>query len=262
MRTYLKQWAIGPAVLLLLSLVGAPALAYDDEDPWEGLNRKVFAVNEFGDRWVVRPVARAYVAVTPRALRRGVTNVFSNIGEVPSALNGLLQAKPGHAGNSTGRFVVNSTVGLAGIFDVARHVGLERRDREDFGQTLAVWGTGQGPYMVLPVLGPSTLRDTLALPVEWYTDPITYIDHTRTRNSTVVYSYFHARAGLLDIEKAISGDRYTFIRDAYLQRRHFLIHDGEVEDDFGAGFDDFGDYGDYGDYDDFGDEDDPDEFDF
>jgi phospholipid-binding lipoprotein MlaA len=169
---------------------------------------------------------------------------------VPSALNGALQGKGSHAGHSTGRFLVNSTLGVVGVFDVAKYMGLERRDPEDFGQTLAVWGVGQGNYVVLPFLGPSTLRDTFAEPVGWYMDPVTYISHVRTRNSAVVLDKVNDRSRLLDFEKSINGDRYTFFRDAYLQRRDYLIHDGKVEDDFGADFES-GDYGDYGDSNDF-----------
>jgi phospholipid-binding lipoprotein MlaA len=225
-------------LLLGLSLSVASASADDDLDPWEDFNRKVFAFNEFGDRWVLKPIAQTYVFITPRFLRRGITNVFSNVLEVPSALNGALQGKGGHAGNSTGRFLINSTLGVAGLFDVAQHMGLERRDREDFGQTHAVWGVGQGNYVVLPFLGPSTVRDSFALPVEWYTDPVVYISHTRTRNQAVGVGIVNDRANLMDLEKHISGDRYTFIRDAYLQRRRSLVYDGrppreryDLEDD-------------------------------
>jgi len=141
--------------------------------------------------------------------------------------------------------VVNSTLGLAGIFDVAQHMGLRPSDGEDFGQTLAVWGVAQGPYVVLPFMGPTTIRDGFAIPVDIYSDPRTYVDHVPTRNTITALSLLDARAGLLDLEKHITGDRYTFIRDAYLQRRNFLINDGEVEDNFGfdeefEGYDDYG----------------------
>jgi phospholipid-binding lipoprotein MlaA len=233
-----------------LALASGPAWADENVDPWESFNRKVFAFNETADRFVLRPATSAYRFVTPRFVQRGVSNAFSNVMDVPSAVNGLLQGKPRSAGRDLGRFVINSTLGVAGLWDVAQHMGLESRDQEDFGQTLAVWGVNQGPYLVLPFLGPSTLRDTVALPVDWATDPLLYIDHTRTRYSAVALYQVDRRSQLMELEEHVIGDRYVFIRDAYLQRREYLIHDGEVEDDFGGDFDDYGDYGDYGDYDD------------
>lgn len=169
----------------------------------------------------------------PDPLEQGVTNVFSNVGEVPSVINSVLQGNVKGAAQNTGRLLVNSTVGIGGLFDVAKHMNLPDRGGEDFGQTLAVWGVGQGPYLVLPLLGPSTLRDTFGKPVDWYTDPITYIDHDLTRYEVRAVAILDARAALLDIEKNITGDRYIFIRDVYLQRRDYLINNGEVEDDFG-----------------------------
>lgn len=236
---------------LMIALVSAPAWAQDDLDPWEDFNRKVFAFNETADRYVLRPVASGYRFVTPRVVRRGVTNVFNNIKDVPSAFNGLLQGKPGSAGRDLGRFLINSTVGVAGLWDAAHYMGLESRGREDFGQTLAVWGFSDGPYLMLPFLGPSTLRDTVGLPVDWATDPLLYIDDTWTRYGVVAFYNINRRSELIELEEHIIGDRYVFFRDAYLQHREYLIHDGEVEDDFGG---DYGDYGDYG-YDDYGTED-------
>lgn len=236
---------------LMVALVSAPAWAQDDLDPWEGFNRKVFAFNETADRYVLRPVASGYRFITPRVVRRGVTNVFNNIKDVPSAFNGLLQGKPGSAGRDLGRFLINSTVGVAGLWDAAHYMGLESRGREDFGQTLAVWGFSDGPYLMLPFLGPSTLRDTVGLPVDWATDPLLYIDDTWTRYGVVAFYNINRRSELIELEEHIIGDRYVFFRDAYLQHREYLIHDGEVEDDFGG---DYGDYGDYG-YDDYGTED-------
>jgi phospholipid-binding lipoprotein MlaA len=159
--------------------------------------------------------------------------VFSNVLEVPSALNGVLQGNFSGAAHDTGRLLVNTTLGLGGIMDVAQHMGLQAREAEDFGQTLAVWGVKSGPYVVLPLLGPSTLRDTVATPVDWYSDPKTYIDHVPTRNTTRAASVLDTRANLLPLEKNVTGDKYLFIRDAYLQHRDFLIKNGEVEDSFG-----------------------------
>lgn len=203
-------------------------------DPWEGFNRSMFTFNLKADRYLLKPFAKAYVKVTPSFFRRGVNNVFSNVMEVPSALNGLLQGNFSGAAQDTGRLLVNTTLGLGGLLDVAQYMGLKSRQGEDFGQTLAVWGVGSGPYVVLPILGPSTLRDSLATPVDWYADPKTYIDHVPTRNTVRGLSVLNTRANLFPLEKSITGDKYIFMRDAYLQNRDFLIKNGEVEDSFGS----------------------------
>ncbi len=214
------------------------ALAQEPEttnvDPWQGFNRTVFSFNLKADRYFLKPLAKAYVRLTPSFFRQGVTNVFSNVLEVPSALNGVLQGKLATAAHSSGRLLVNTTLGVVGLFDVAQHMGLQGGGGEDFGQTLATWGVGQGPYLMLPFLGPSTLRDTLALPVDWVTDPKAYIDHVPTSNTVRGTSLVNTRAGFLQLEKSITGDKYVFIRDVYLQRRTYLINDGVVEDSFGA----------------------------
>jgi phospholipid-binding lipoprotein MlaA len=154
--------------------------------------------------------------------------------EVPSILNGLLQGNIPSAAHDTGRLLVNTTLGIAGLFDVAQHMGLKDSNSEDFGQTLAVWGVKSGPYVVLPFLGPSTLRDTTSLPVDWYTDPKTYIEHVPTRNTVSGVSVLNTRANFLPLEKNVTGDKYTFIRDVYLQHREFMIKNGKVEDSFGT----------------------------
>jgi phospholipid-binding lipoprotein MlaA len=244
MNQYLKQISRLMA-LYLLGASASVALANEEADPWQGYNRAMFSFNDFVDRYTLKPLAKGYVFVTPRIVRKGVSNVFNNVGEVPTIINGILQGKPGRATKDTGRLLVNTTIGLAGIFDVAQHMGLKSGGGEDFGQTLGVWGVKQGPYVVLPFLGPSTLRDVAAKPADWYTDPRAYIDHQRTKNVIFGVYLLDMRAGVLDLERHITGDRYTFVRDAYLQRRQFLITDGEVEDDFGAE-DDFGSEEDYG----------------
>lgn len=240
------------ALVLALCLTLAQAVSAQEEqapvDPWEGLNRKVFAFNETADRWVLRPVAKGYRKITPDPVERGVSNFFSNLAEVRNVLNSVLQGKWKQAGNDTGRFLVNSTLGVAGIFDVARHMNLPRSEGEDFGQTLAVWGVPSGPYVVLPFLGPSNLRDTVGVPVDWVVNPMDEIDEVRVRNTLRAMSFVNVRAELLDAESFVSGDRYVFFREVYLQRRNYLINDGQVEDDF----DDFGDFGDDDYYDDDG----------
>lgn len=211
---------------------GSPA------DPWEKFNRAMFRLNDGADRLLLKPLAKGYTRVTPAFFRQGVSNVLANIEEVPSTLNGILQGDLGGAAHDTGRFLVNSTLGLAGILDVAQYMNLKSDGAEDFGQTLAVWGVGSGPYLVLPFMGPSTLRDTTAMPVDWYTDPTTYIDHIATKNTVKATSLVSTRADLLPLEKSLSGDKYVFIREVYLQRRNFLVNNGVVEDSFGEDIED------------------------
>lgn len=200
------------------------------DDPWEGFNRRVFAFNDALDRAVLRPVARGYRAVTPQPLQTGVGNVFSNLGEPRTALNSVLQGKFGNAGIATARFLINTSVGIGGLWDFATHMEITGRE-EDFGQTLGVWGVGEGPYLVLPLLGPSTVRDTGGLPVDVYTYPLTYVEDDAVRIGLTALRVVDDRAGLLDQEELIRGDRYSFIRDAWLQRRRFEVSDGELEED-------------------------------
>ncbi len=214
-----------------------------DKDPWEGFNRKIFVFNDTLDTWFLKPVAKGYRFVTPDPLETGVSNFFSNLLEIRNVLNDVLQWKWGQAGNDTGRFLVNSTVGIVGLIDVAQYIGMPRSAGEDFGQTLAVWGVGQGNFVVLPFFGASTFRDAAGMPVNTLVSPISYVDHVPTRNTLYGTSLVDTRAQLLSAEELISGDKYVFLRDAYLQRREFLINDGVVEDDFGADFgDDFDEF--------------------
>ncbi|BFM06598.1 MlaA family lipoprotein [Halioxenophilus aromaticivorans] len=215
-----------------------PSAAAPEEknrDPWEGFNRSMYRFNDALDRAILKPAAKGYKFVTPDPVEKGVSNVFSNLGEVSTILNSMLQWKWKSAAHSTGRFVVNSTLGIVGILDVAGHVGLEKRPGEDFGQTLATWGVGSGPFLVLPFFGPSTVRDGFGTVVDWYSDPVTYADlHSDTRWAIRGVRLVDQRARLLEVEELMSGDRYSFIRDAYLQNRDYLIKDGQVEDDFGG----------------------------
>lgn len=195
---------------LALSLGSAQAIAEPKADPWEGYNRAAFAFNDVTDRFLLRPLAKGYVFITPKFVRKGVDNAINNVMEVPTILNDVLQGKGKAAVKDTGRLVVNSTLGLAGLFDVAKHMGMQASEGEDFGQTLAVWGVGQGPYIVLPFLGPSTLRDGFAIPVDIYSDPRTYVDHVSTRNTISGVSLLNTRANLLDLEQHITGDRSVY----------------------------------------------------
>ena len=232
-------------VALLAVSGGAYAQEAKEQDPWEGFNRAMFTFNDTLDGYVLKPVAKGYKAVTPDFAEKGVSNFFGNLLEIRNVLNDVLQWKWGQAGNDSGRFLINTTLGIGGLFDVAKHMKLPKSEGEDFGQTLAVWGLGSGPYLVLPFLGPSSVRDGAGLPLDWSADPISYIDHVPTRNSTRAFKFVVDRADLLTAEEFISGDRYIFIREAYLQRRNYLINDGEIDDPFAAdpfsaGFDEEG----------------------
>lgn len=154
--------------------------APDPADPWEGFNRKVFVFNDVLDRYALKPVATGYRTITPDPLQQGVGNFFSNLGEIRTTLNSLLQGKPANAGRSTSRFLVNSTMGFGGLFDIASRMDVEADD-EDFGQTLATWGWQDSRYLVLPLLGPSTLRDTSGLPADMAAYPVTYVEDDAVR---------------------------------------------------------------------------------
>lgn len=199
-------------------------------DPWEGFNRKVFAFNDVLDRYALRPAAQGYDYITPDPLQKGVSNFFDNLGEIHTTFNSLLQGKPRNAGISSTRFLMNSTFGLAGLLDPATHAGFIVDD-EDFGQTLAVWGVPEGPYLVLPFYGPSTVRTAASLPVDYYTYPLTYVEDDTVRYTLRGLEVLDARSQLLDQEELLRGDRYSFIRDAWLQRLRFEVNDGEMEDD-------------------------------
>ncbi len=203
----------------------------ENEDPWETLNRKIFRFNDTVDRWTLKPIAKGYQKITPDVVEDGVHNFFRNIGETHNLANNVLQFKLRDAGIDTARFFFNTTFGLLGVFDVATKMGLQRND-EDFGQTLGAWGVQSGPYVVLPFLGPSTVRDAAALYPETYTSSYRYINDVRARNSMLALDMVDGRASLLSTERLIVGDRYRFVRNAFLQNREFKVRDGEVIDDF------------------------------
>ena len=233
-------WALG-AMLLASAAVTAEPVDEKSIDPWESMNRGIFRFNDTLDRYTLKPLAEGYRWITPDPVERGVNNVFRNLQEVRNLVNQLLQGKPVEAASDTARFLVNSTVGIVGIFDVASHMGLERHE-EDFGQTLAVWGVPQGPYLMLPFFGPSSPRGAAGMTVDVYVYPLNEVDDVRTRNSLMALDLVSRRADLLKVEDVIFGDRYVFIRDAYLQQRQALINDGDTEggeviDEFGGDFD-------------------------
>jgi phospholipid-binding lipoprotein MlaA len=202
-----------------------------DSDPWIGLNQRVFAFNETADRWVLKPVAKTYVSVVPAFARQNVGNVFSNLGDVRNGVNNLLQGKPLKSLIDVGRILINSSLGLAGLFDPASGIGLTKHN-ESFGQTLSVWGVPKGPYLVLPLLGPSTLTDLIARRLDSPLDPLRYLHPVDHRNRTFGLRIVDQRASVLAAERLVFGDRYVFLRDAYLQRRNYLVNDGVVEDSF------------------------------
>ncbi len=201
------------------------------EDPWEPMNRAVFRFNDTLDRWALKPIAKGYQKVTPDVVEEGVHNVFSNLGEAKNLANNILQFKLHDAGVDTARFFFNTTFGLLGFFDVATKMGLQRND-EDFGQTLGAWGLKSGPYVVLPLLGPSTVRDTAALYPDSFTSQYRYINDVPVRNSMFALNLVDSRASLLASERLIIGDKYRFVRNAFLQNREFRVRDGNVADDF------------------------------
>lgn len=218
------------------SVIARPA---KNPDPWIGMNRKLWSFNEVLDNAILTPIARGYQAIMPDLLEEGISNFFDNL-EVPAtALNQILQGKPGAMASDLGRFGLNSTVGVLGLFDVATRAGLPQHD-EDFGQTLSVWGLPQGPYFMIPIRGPSTVTAAGGMFVDALTNPIAYIKNVRVRNVTYALYFLDLRQRLLSAEVLITGDEYLFVRDAYLQRRDYLINDGAFEDDpFMDDFEDF-----------------------
>jgi len=213
---------------------------HDSIDPFEQYNRAVFDFNMTLDRWLLKPVAVGYIAITPDAMETGIDNVFSNLNEVRDVFNDVLQWKWKAAGTDASRLVINSTVGIAGIFDVAKHAGLEETEREDFGQTLSGWGLPQGPYIVLPFLGSYTVAEAIGMPLDWELNPVSHLKSNTARYAIFSIDRTHLRSRFLETEELMSGDVYVFVRDAYMQRREYLVKDGLVEDDFGSGFNDGG----------------------
>jgi len=206
--------------------------AAEPSDPLEGFNRGAQAFNDTADRFVLKPVAKGYKKVVPETLRHGVGNFFDNLFYPLVIVNQLLQGKVKEGVSDTGRFLMNSTLGLGGFFDPASRAGMPAHE-EDFGQTFAKWGIGSGPYLVIPFLGPSDVRDGTGSLLTYVVNPTRYIITDDTaRYSLMALNFVQIRAGLLDAEKLISGDRYIFLRDAFLQRREFLNKDGQVDDQF------------------------------
>lgn len=234
MNRYSRAASVVALTLSVLCL-SACATGSNPVDPYENVNRSIYRFNKGADKVVLKPIATAYDTVTPEFVQTGISNVFNNIGELPTVANDLFQLKITQAGKDMGRFLINSTLGLGGLFDVAGRAGLARNE-EDLGQTLGYWGVGSGPYLMLPLLGPSNPRD-LAGRAVGYLDPVGHIDHTRTRNVVAGMRLVDSRAQLFEIEAQLDDalDEYAYVRDAYIQRRTFLINDGAVSESENSG---------------------------
>jgi phospholipid-binding lipoprotein MlaA len=202
----------------------------DNRDPFEGMNRKVMAFNDEADRLILKPLAKGYINITSEPVRRSVSNFYDNFAYPITILNQFLQGKVRLGFGDLGRFVVNTTLGLLGFFDVATKFGLEQHD-EDFGQTLGVWGVNSGAYFVIPLWGPVTTRSGVGDIASFYTHPVQFVEDEYVRYGLFIVWAIQTRASLLEAEELITGDRYLFIRDAFLQRREFLVNDGVIEED-------------------------------
>ena len=222
----------------ILILIFSINIYSEINDPFEELNRTSFQINETVDSVILKPIAVTY-SKAPTPIKYGITNFFRNLKEVDNTVNQLLQGKPKLALNDLSRFVINSTIGLGGLIDVASNMGLERHD-EDFGQTLGVWGIPSGPYLMIPMLGPSSTRDLLSRPISSFLGGTFHMDDNNVRISLTALDAIETRERLLDVESLLSGDKYDFVRDSYSQSREYEIKDGiGIEDDFIDDMDDF-----------------------
>jgi phospholipid-binding lipoprotein MlaA len=231
----LRRWITLVAMAAWLALASGCATGpyANPKDPLEPMNRSISNFNEVLDDNVLKPAAKGYREVTPQLLQTGVRNVFNNLSDIWSTVNNGLQLKGRDTAESLMRSVVNTVFGIYGIFDVATEIGLERHP-EDFGQTLGAWGVPNGPYLVLPLFGPSTLRDTAGMPVDTSVDYVRNLDHIATRNSAMAVRIIDKRAGLLDAGNMLNQaaiDKYSFTRDAYLQYRRNQVFDGNPPDE-------------------------------
>ena len=219
---------------LFLFFISTFSIAEDEdanEDPFESTNRIVFEISDDLDTMIIRPVAEIYRDVTPRFIKNSVTNFFYNLSEVDTIINQLLQGKIVLAGQDSLRFLINSTIGIVGFVDVATRVGFERHD-EDFGQTLGYWGVPAGPYVFLPLIGPSTVRDSFSKPTSWFLSGNLSVSDEEAKIFINLLDAVETRERLLVAEKLIVGDKYEFVKSVYLQTRNDLVFDGEVEDEF------------------------------
>jgi phospholipid-binding lipoprotein MlaA len=238
MIAWIKRSASLALLAAVLALQGcATVKTADARDPWESMNRSVYQFNDVVDSAAIKPAAELYAKVLPGFVRKGASNFFGNLGDVWSMANSALQLKGQATVETFMRINVNTFFGLGGLLDVATEMRLEKR-KEDFGQTLGYWGVKPGPYLVLPLLGPSTVRDTLALPLDMRGDVSRQFSDEATRNALTVTRVLDIRAGLLqtvDVVKAASLDPYSFVRDGFLQKRRNDIHDGNPPSNFDYG---------------------------
>lgn len=214
-----------------LAAISSPVFAETESDPWEGFNRPVFTFNETLDKYAFKPLAQGYRYATPDLAEQGVSNFFDNLSDVRNLFNNLLQLKFEAAGQSFARLTFNSTFGLFGLIDVATPMGIEQKP-EDFGQTLGYWGVPSGPYLVLPLFGPSNPRDGISILADSAVDPVRQVGDTSDRNALYGLRLVDTRSRLLQAEQIISGDKYSFIRDAYMQRRAYQVNDESLDVDY------------------------------
>ena len=215
---------------LLILLLSFPIFGEEINDPFEDLNRNIFIFNEKLDEKLLKPAALTYRKVTPQFARTGVTNFFNNLEEIDTTINQVLQGEIKYAFNDAGRFVINSTIGLFGLIDVASKMGLEKHE-EDFGQTLGVWGFDSGPYIMIPFLGPSNPRDLLSRPISSFLSGTFAMEDNDVKLTLLGIDALETRERLLDAETLIIGDKYIFVKDAYIQSREYEINNGSTEDD-------------------------------
>ena len=218
------------AVLVLT--LGATSVAEAGSDPFESLNREILEFNDAADEAILRPIAVAYDNTVPMPIRQGLMNAYDNLTDVNGALNALFQGRPVRATRNTGRVLINTTLGLLGLIDIASEMGIEPYET-DFGHTLARWGAPEGPYVMVPFLGPRTFRSGIGDITDSFMSANDYVfDDDLVTWGSRGWRALEYRADLLDAEELITGDRYVFIRDAYLQNREALVKDGVVEDTF------------------------------
>ena len=215
---------------LLILLLSFPIFGEEIDDPFEDLNRDIFIFNEKLDEKLLKPAALTYRKVTPQFARTGVTNFFNNLEEIDTTINQVLQGEIKYAFNDATRFVINSTIGLLGLIDVASKMGLERHE-EDFGQTLGVWGFNSGPYIMIPFLGPSNPRDLLSRPISSFLSGTFAMEDNDVKLTLIGIDALETRERLLDVETLIIGDKYIFVKDAYVQSREYEINNGSTEND-------------------------------
>lgn len=226
-------------LLLLIFVVSNSTFSEEIHDPFEDINRITFNINDSLDNKIAKPVAVVYGDITPQFIQNRITRFFKNLAEIDTFINQALQGKPKLAINDFGRFAINSSIGLFGFFDVATKMGLEAHD-EDFGQTLGVWGVPDGPYLMLPIIGPSNARDIMSRPISSFLSGTFAMTDTDVKLTLTALDALETRERYLDFEAMITGDRYTFVKDAYVQSRDYEIFDGEMtEDDFLEDMDDF-----------------------